>query len=91
MGGVVSAHYLQSAGGRLVGGDTSRGGDGGEKRGGSRDLIPLTIPEVRRLLLLLTQAAETREQGLHWSHWRRRHQARARRSHYARWLRRHSP
>ncbi len=62
-----------------------------EAGGGSADPIPLTIADVRRLLLRLTQAAEKRKQGRHWSRWRRRYQARARRGHYARWLRRHPP
>ena len=47
------------------------------------DLIPLTLPEVRRLLahLIWHQAPEATS-VLAWSHWRRRHQARARRCHY---------
>jgi len=53
------------------------------------DLIPLTIPEVRRLLVrLLWEQARPVEQVVAWSSWRRRHQARARRSHYRRRLRR---
>jgi len=40
---------------------------------------------VRRLLLLLTEPQEARRRAaLHWSHWRRRHQARARQGHVAR-------
>ena len=51
------------------------------------ELLPPTVPEVRRLLwrLLWAQpppAAHT----LAWSTWRRRHQARARRCHYRRRL-----
>ena len=48
------------------------------------DLIPLTVPEVRRLLghLIWTQSPEATA-IFAWSRWRRRHQARARRCHYA--------
>ncbi|WP_433425931.1 IS701 family transposase [Microtetraspora malaysiensis] len=49
---------------------------------GNEEHLPLTMPEIRRLL------AATRhhriEEILHWSHWRRRHQAIARRCHYQR-------
>jgi hypothetical protein len=50
-------------------------------------LLPLTVPEVRRLLWGLVWA-ELRDQRqvLAWSTWRRRHQARARRGHYQRRL-----
>jgi hypothetical protein len=52
-------------------------------------LLPLTIPEVRHLLVrLLWQDPQPAEHVLAWSRWRRRHQARARRSHYRRRLRR---
>jgi Putative transposase of IS4/5 family (DUF4096) len=46
-------------------------------------LVPLTIPEVRRLLRLLTQPPERRSFLLSWSRWRRAHQAVARRGHIA--------
>jgi SRSO17 transposase len=49
------------------------------------DLIPLTVPELRRLvnrLILHPQSDPT--PVLAWSNWRRRHQARARRAHYKR-------
>jgi hypothetical protein len=43
------------------------------------------VPEVRRLLLLLTQPEDAeRDHHLRWSLWRRRHQAAARRGHRAR-------
>ena len=46
------------------------------------DLLPLTVPEVRRLLFALVgHAPPSVEQVLHWSAWRRRHQARAKRAH----------
>ncbi|MBB3734014.1 SRSO17 transposase [Nonomuraea dietziae] len=48
-------------------------------------LTPLTLGEIRRLLVrLLTGAAPTLADVLGWSYWRRRHQARARISHYRR-------
>jgi transposase len=42
------------------------------------------VPEVRRLLRLLAHPAEQRGFLLHWSRWRRAHQAGARRGHVAR-------
>ena len=49
------------------------------------ELIPLTVPEVRRLLCrLLWQRRGSAELTVGWSRWRRRHQARALRSHYKR-------
>jgi hypothetical protein len=51
-------------------------------------LIPLTIPEVRRLVYrLVVRILAPPEAVLRWSRWRRLHQARAMRSHY----RRHRP
>ena len=48
-------------------------------------LIPLTVPEVRRLLhRLIWSAPPSIAHTLAWSIWRRRHQARARRGHYQR-------
>lgn len=45
-------------------------------------LIPLTIPQVRRLVYrLVVRILAPPEAVLHWSHWRRLHQARAMRSH----------
>ncbi|HEU5423283.1 MAG TPA: hypothetical protein VFU72_07075 [Nitrolancea sp.] len=50
-------------------------------------LIPLTVPEVRRLLWrLVWHAVPPPDFVIAWSRWRRRHQARARRSHYKRRL-----
>ncbi|WP_077690612.1 IS701 family transposase [Nocardiopsis sinuspersici] len=49
------------------------------------DPITLTVPEIRHLLAaVLTAPAVTAGRLLHWSHWRTRHQATARRSHYRR-------
>jgi hypothetical protein len=42
------------------------------------------VPEVRRLLRLLALPPTERAFGCHWSRWRRRRQADARRSHYKR-------
>jgi ABC-type phosphate transport system permease subunit len=48
-------------------------------------LLPLTVPEVRRLLVALVWTAPVKPGlVLAWSRWRRRHQARARRAHYQR-------
>ena len=48
------------------------------------ELIPLTVPEVRRLLARLIWTPDTDPPAIFsWSRWRRRHQARARRCHYA--------
>jgi SRSO17 transposase len=41
-------------------------------------LIPLTVAETNRLHNLLTRAWHTITHHLRWTHWRRRHQARAR-------------
>jgi hypothetical protein len=50
-------------------------------------LLPPTVPEVRRLLgRLVWGRPPPPEQALHWSVWRRRHQARAKRGHYRRRL-----
>ena len=58
---------------------------GRERGGASREHIPLTLPEVRRLLLLLAEpSGAARAQRLRWSQWRRQHQALARRGHVAR-------
>ena len=53
------------------------------------ELIPLTVPEVRRLLVAFVWAfPPPAERTMGWSIWRRRHQARARRCHYKRRLER---
>jgi len=46
------------------------------------------VPEVRRLLLALAEPPERFRFRLHWSRWRRRHQAIAKRGHVARRARR---
>ena len=51
------------------------------------ELIPLTVPEVRRLLWrLVWRTLPPPAFVLAWSRWRRRHQAQARRCHYRRRL-----
>jgi SRSO17 transposase len=47
-------------------------------------LIPLTCHEIRRLFTGLCQQAPAPAAQLHWSRWRRRHQATARACHYRR-------
>lgn len=50
-------------------------------------LLPLTLPEIRRLLSqLIWQRSYRAEHILHWSYWRRRHQALAQHYHYQRRL-----
>jgi SRSO17 transposase len=47
-------------------------------------LIPLTRHEIRRLLTGLSRQLAAPAAQLHWSRWRRRHQATARACHYRR-------
>src|SRR5689334_15058824 len=60
---------------------------------GGPELIPLSVPEVRRLLwwLVWGRRARRAEPILSWSRWRRRHQAVARRSHHRRQRKRRGP
>jgi hypothetical protein len=65
----------------------STGGKGGveTKRAAelARELLPVTVPEVHRLVYqLIWQPPPQPERILRWSGWRRRHQQRAKRSHY---------
>ncbi len=53
-------------------------------------LLPLTVPEVRRLVQVLGASDEERAFRLGWSRWRRVHQARAQRYHCARHLKAHA-
>jgi hypothetical protein len=49
------------------------------------DLLPLTVPELRRLLWQLVWARPPDPEAARaWSRWRRRHQQRARKSHWKR-------
>ena len=47
-------------------------------------MIPLTVPETRRLVLALSEPAAQRRFRVGWSRWRRAHQAVAARCHAAR-------
>ena len=51
-------------------------------------LIPLTVAEIKRVFNLITRTWQTIRHYLHWSWWRRRHQARARWFHHRARLRR---
>jgi SRSO17 transposase len=51
---------------------------------GAGQLIPLTRNEIRRLFTGLGQQPATPRKQLHWSRWRRRHQATAQACHYRR-------
>ncbi|AVH54650.1 hypothetical protein C4B68_01095 [Streptomyces dengpaensis] len=59
-------------------------------KGGSfsddQDLIPLSVPEIRRMIghLVTTPRHKNNDHHLRWSRFRRRSQARARRCHYKR-------
>ena len=92
MGWLVPPHHPGDAGPRLSGGSPEPGERASQwQKGGEPEwdeaLIPLTVPEVRRLLChLIWQSKPTAKSVLEWSHWRRRHQARARLSHYKRRL-----
>lgn len=55
------------------------------------DLTPLTVPEVRRLLLAGEAPPPHQQHLLAWSHFRRAHQAHAGRAHAARRARTHTP
>jgi SRSO17 transposase len=53
-------------------------------RPADEQLIPLTRHEIRRLLTGLSRQLAAPDAQLHWSWWRRRHQAAARNCHYRR-------
>jgi hypothetical protein len=53
-------------------------------------MILLTAAEARRLFNLHTRVTRHRAFHEHWSDWRRRRQASARKSHYARRTRNHA-
>ena len=66
-------------------------GNGTGRKGGcygpDEQLIPMTVPEVRRLLTRLVWTEnQLPDFVLYWSWWRRRRQARSRRCHYRRRL-----
>jgi hypothetical protein len=91
LAGLVPAHHPGLVGPRLLGRHSSQGHhEQGRKGGrggltGGLGLLPLTVPEVRRLLVALVWTPPVQPSlVLAWSRWRRRHQARARRAHYQR-------
>ena len=51
---------------------------------GDDQLVPLTRHKIRRLLTGLSPQLAAPAMQLHWSRWRRRHQATARKCHYRR-------
>jgi len=55
-----------------------------QPNGGNDLLIPLTRNEIQRLFTGLNQQPPEPRLQLHWSRWRRRHQATARTCHYRR-------
>ena len=90
LGWLVPAHNSGHAGPRLSHSNQTSGTGDGEKGGHyglDEELIPVTLPEVRRLL---TRLVWTEKQPpdfiLDWSWWRRRHQALSRQCHYKRRL-----
>ena len=79
MGWLVPSHHLGDAGAGVPGGDQASG-DGTRRKGGccgpNEELIPLTAPEVRRLLTRLVWTEnQLPDFILSWSWWRRSHQA----------------
>jgi hypothetical protein len=56
----------------------------GSDRTHDDQLIPLTRHEIRRLFSVLHQQPHPPAMQLHWSRWRRRHQATAKACHYRR-------
>lgn len=60
------------------------------KGGSDRGLIPLSVPEVRRLVLTRAAAPDTQAFLLDWSRFRRAHQAVAQRCHVTRRRREHA-
>jgi SRSO17 transposase len=70
----VTAAHARGRTGRLPPGPAGPDQDPPEDPG----LIALTVPEVKRLFNLLTRTWRSTAHHLHWSEWRRRHQARAR-------------
>ena len=82
-------HARPGVPGRRPGGVGRRGrppppaGRGAKRGAATADLVPVTEPEVRRLMLAVAWPALTdAEHALAWSAWRRHHQAVARWCHY---------
>ena len=93
MGGLAPAHHSGHAGAGISGSGQAPGSGArmpGRKRGCpslDEGLIPLTVPEVRRLLTRLVWTAN-QPAGfvLAWCRWTQRRQATAQRCHYQRRL-----
>jgi hypothetical protein len=90
VGGLAPACHVNSAGACLPhrGARAGRRADSGRTqkkkaaRASEAGLSPLTLPEVRVLLWqIVWHEVPAEEFVLHWSVWRRRHQAMARRHH----------
>src|SRR5262249_21598802 len=76
--------YLTAVRAQAQASDSRKKGSPG-KRHRLAALLPLTVPEVRRLVWGLVWGRVLPEAAVvGWSQWRRRHQARARRWHYKR-------
>jgi hypothetical protein len=83
--GLVPAHHLVDGRTRLPGSRPSRRSNKRGSADGEQELIPLSVPEIRRLMGHLVKTRhESNEHHLRWSRFRRPSQARARRSHYKR-------
>jgi hypothetical protein len=81
VGGLAPAHNSLSARTRLAGRLALKRRKKGDAR--SAVVIPLTVAEVRRLILAMSGPYEERDFRLGWSLWRRAHQAVAKRCHAA--------
>ena len=88
---LVPPYHAGDAGPRLPVNSQASGVDPGMsgRKGGHRcrdaGLIPITVPEVRRLLTRLVWTGNhPADFVLSWSTWRRRHQARSQQCHYKR-------
>jgi hypothetical protein len=91
LAGLVPAHHPGLVGPCLPGRHPHHGRHWRRRKGGcggltsQLGLLPLTVPEVRRLLVALVWTSPISPGFvLAWSRWRRSHQARARRAHYQR-------
>jgi hypothetical protein len=73
----VARERALSASAEVTGGNRAAGSDP------DAGLIPITVPELLRLLrdIVIPPPRRDRPHRLHWSTWRRRHQHRARQAH----------
>jgi hypothetical protein len=87
LGGLVPTRDLEPAGLGISRGSARRSEPAASRSAFKKgaNLIPLTEPEIRRLLLAIIWPRLTNiERALVWSDWRRHHQALARAAHYRR-------